>query len=340
MTRRHWMIIVALAASACLLAGGLSALYLVNNVPAAARLVRRDASPPLSQYTPAPTSESPQSGWIAFETDRGELGDYEIYAMAPDGSRLTNLTQSWADDLAPVWSPDGQRIAFVSLRDTLAGKWGMGPRSIYVMEFDPQTGAAGTNVARLTGEDMDAGWPTWSPNGARVAFGSDRGGNPDVWVVNLDGTGLANLTEHPADDQFPAWSPDGSKIAFTSNRGGNLDVWVMDADGSDPVNLTNTPGPDRYAMWSPDGQRIAFNTRRDGDQEVYAMGANGEDQTNLTQAPDSIEGLADWSPDGRRLVLYSDRPGNKDVFILDLATGDWTNVTNHPASDEFSTWSP
>jgi hypothetical protein len=178
MTRRHWIIIAALAASACLLAGGLSALYLVNNVPAAARLVRREASAPLSQHTPAPTSKSPQSGWIAFETDRGELGDYEIYAMAPDGSRLINLTQSWADDLAPVWSPDGQRIAFVSLRDTLAGKWGMGPRSIYVMEFDPHTGAAGANVARLTGEDMDAGWPTWSPDGARVAFGSDRSGNP------------------------------------------------------------------------------------------------------------------------------------------------------------------
>jgi TolB protein len=339
-TRKHWIIISALAASACLLAAGLGALYLVNNVPAAARLVRGEASAPLFQNPPASTSESPQSGWIAFETDRGELGDYEIYAMAPDGSRLTNLTQSWADDLAPVWSPDGQRIAFVSLRDTLAGKWGMGPRSIYVMEFDPRTGAAGPNVARLTDEEMNAGWPTWAPDSARVAFESDRSGSLDIWAASLDGTGLTNLTDHPAEDRFPAWSPDGTKIAFTSNRGGNFDVWVMNADGTEPVNLTHEPGPDRFAMWSPDSQRITFNTRRDGNQEVYVMDADGANQTNLTQAPDSTEGLADWSPDGQRLVIYSDRPGNKDIFILDPTTGDWTNLTNHSASDEFCTWSP
>jgi hypothetical protein len=58
---------------------------------------------------PQPTATPAPSLWISFDTERGEFGDYEIFATTPDGSRLVNLTNSWADDLAPVWSPDGQR---------------------------------------------------------------------------------------------------------------------------------------------------------------------------------------------------------------------------------------
>ena len=290
--------------------------------------------------TPAPPTSTPKPPqWLVFETERGKLGDYEIFAMTTKGQRVTNLTNCWADDVAPVWSPNGRRIAFVSLRDTPAGKWGLGPGSIYLLDFDPVTGRPG-NLFRLTDGTSDDGWPTWSPDGKRIAFMSDRAGNWDIWVINVDGSGRTRLTTHPADDEHPAWSPDGKKIAFTSKRGGNRDIWVMNADGSNPVNLTNTPGRDRYPRWSPDGQWIAFNTRRDGNQEIYVMRADGSGQHNVTNSPNSIEGLADWSPDGKRLVLYSDRPGNKDIFIVDLTSGQWTNVHSNPASDEFCTWSP
>jgi TolB protein len=286
------------------------------------------------------SSATERAQWIAFETKRGKFGDYEVFAIAPDGSRLVNLTNSWADDVAPVWSPDGRRVAFVSFRDTVAGKSGLGPGSIYVMDFDALTGQSRGNVMPVTGKVTNDGWPTWSPDGRRIAFHSDRSGNWDVWVISLDDSGLTNVTDHPDDDRYPAWSPDGQSIAFTSDRDGDQDVWLMNVDGSNPVNLSNTPGRDRYAMWSPDGRQIAFNTQRDGNQEIYVMEADGSNQTNVTHAPDSIEGLADWSPEGQRLVLYSDRPGNKDVFIVDLTTGRWTNITNHPTSDEFCTWSP
>jgi Tol biopolymer transport system component len=301
------------------------------------------ATPTIESPTPTPRPPTatavPKRHWIAFETKRKNRSDYEIFVMTPDGSQLTNLTNSWADDVAPVWSPDGRRIAFVSFRDTAAGKWGMGPGSIYVMDFDPQTGTAG-NVTRVTGKDIDAGWPTWSPDGKRIAFQSEKAGNWDIWTIGVDGSGPANLTKDPSDDQYPAWSPDGTRIAFTSRRSGNQDVWIMNADGSGAVNLTRSPGRDRYPMWSPDGKRFSFNTSRDGNQEIYVMNADGSNQRNVSLSPDSIEGMADWSPDGKRLVFYSNRPGNKDVFILDLGGGAWINITADPASDEFCTWSP
>ena len=314
-------------------------------VPIASLTAEPAASPTPEPPTALPPAPTRQPQWIAFETKRGDYGDYEVYVMTTEGSRLTNISRSWADDLAPVWSPDGRHIAFVSLRDSLAGKWNLGSSAIYIADFDPDTGVGGNEVVRLTEMEGNNGWPTWSPNGRRVAFESERSGNWDIWVINVDGTGLVNLTNSPEDERYPAWSPDGKKMAFTSKRTGNYDVYVLDVQQAlggtaQAVNLTQNPARDRYAMWSPDGTKIAFNTGRDGNQEIYVMGADGSNPTNVSNSPKSIEGLADWSPNGQRMVLYSTRPGNKDVFLLDLATGRWTNLTNNPASDEFSTWSP
>jgi TolB protein len=262
--------------------------------------------------------------------------------MAPDGSRLGNLTNSWADDVAPAWSPDGRRIVFVSFRDTQLGKSG-GPEdgSLYIMGFDPAAGVSVGDVVRLTPDGGHDGWPTWSPDGKRIAFQSNRGGNWDIWIINTDGTGLRNLTNHLAADRYASWSPDGNRIAFTSNREGNEDIWLINTDASGPVNLTRgVPDRDRYPFWSPDGRQLSFNSKRDGNFEIYVMNADGSNPRNVSQSGNSREGLADWSPNGKRLVFYSDRPGNKDVFILDLASGQWTNITNHAANDEFCSWSP
>jgi len=351
MARKYWIGAMGIVGVLAVL---VALLVVSRHVPGVARLLRGDPAQPTELpagiATPVPTrvnpTAAPRDQWLAFETKRGELGDYEVYAITTTGSRLTNLTHSWADDVAPVWGPDGRQIAFVSFRDTLAGKWGLANGSIYIMAFDPVAGQAG-EVRRVTDGEGKDGWPTWSADGQRLAFHSDRAGSFDIWIVNVDGSGLRRLTESPADDRYPAWSPDGQTIAYTSNRSGNEDVWVVDvvealagAADENAVNLTQAPERDRYPMWSPDGSRLTFNTNRDGDYEVYVMNADGSGQENISRSPTSTEGLADWSPDGRSLVLYSDRPGNKDEFVVDLETGQWVNVTQDPASDEFCTWSP
>lgn len=85
--------------------------------------------------------------------------------------------------------------------------------------------------------------PVASPDGRRVAFMSQRDGNWEVYVVNLDGEGLTRLTHNPGNDGLPTWSPDGQYIAFVSDRDGAWAVWVTRPDGSSQRRLFGIGGP-------------------------------------------------------------------------------------------------
>ncbi len=111
-------------------------------------------------------------------------------------------------------------------------------------------GADGANVKRLTsslGVDMK---PSWSPDGRRIAFRTQRDGNDEIYVMNADGTCQGNLTNDPVDDRSPAWSPDGRSIAFDHFFTGSIqDIAVIDVDGMNRHRVTTRSG--EYPAWSP-----------------------------------------------------------------------------------------
>jgi hypothetical protein len=252
--------------------------------------------------------------------------------MNADGSHPTNLTNNAAYDGEPAWSPDGSKIAFESDRD---GPWQA--LEIYVMKLDANGLPVGapTNITNDPWTDSGA---AWSPDGSKIAFGSDRDEDDDIYVVNVDADGVptgapTNLTDNSAaDDWNPAWSPDGSKIAFYSNRDGNSEVYVMNANGSGQTNLSKYPGAyDVDPAWSPDGSKIAFMSTRDGDADIYVVDvdANGvptDAPTNLTNQ----SAQSDYSPDWQPAVGSSsqDMPvGNNVTANLDGVTLTCTQVT-------------
>lgn len=140
----------------------------------------------------------------------------------------------------------------------------------------------------------------------KIVFVSERDGNQEIYVMNIDGSNQINLSRNSANDWHPRWSPDGKRIVFVSSRDGNAEIYVMNADGSNPINLTNSSPNEYCPEWSPDGKSIVFVSDRDGNDEIYIMDTNGSNQTNLTKnpAPDSYPV---WSPDGRRIAFISIR---------------------------------
>src|SRR5438034_538498 len=131
------------------------------------------------------------------------------------------------------------------------------------------TDATGTDVINLTTNPANEDWPSWSPDGSKIAFHTNGDGNWEVYVMDADGSALVNLTNNPALDALAVWSPDGSRIAFDTDRDGNFEVYVMNTDGTGLVNLTNSAANEAFPAWSPDGSQIAFDTDRDGNDEVY-----------------------------------------------------------------------
>lgn len=101
--------------------------------------------------------------------------------------------------------------------------------------------ADGSHQTRLTTDQHNDAEPSFSPDGKRIAFWSNRDGNGEVYIMNADGTGQMNLTHNAALDFEPQFSPDTDEIVFRSDRDGNPEIYVMRADGSNLRRLSLRP---------------------------------------------------------------------------------------------------
>lgn len=180
----------------------------------------------------------------------------------------------------------------------------------------------------------------------QVAFMSDRGGDYDVYVIDLETDSVVNLTAHPAFEWGFTWSPDGERIAFGSDRDGNPEIYALELETGAVVRLTDDEARDGAPAWSPDGTRIAFVSRRDSESgDLYTMASDGSDVRRVTDN-DRYEEVPAWSPDGESLVFGALAPAadgaepTLQIFRLDLETGAETQLTFLPGHNSAPRWSP
>jgi Tol biopolymer transport system component len=217
-------------------------------------------------------------------------------------------------------------------------------------------GAGGGTPANLTADSAaNDGSASWSPDGRRIAFMSDRvtERNPDpkgkagpdfeIFVARADGSQPTQITFNGLDDEDPAWSPDGTRIVFSRDlapkRGKvDYDLLTIGADGSGERTVSDAPGDDFQPSWSAK-DRIAFVSDRDGDADVYTVSPGGEGLRKVTRNGLNDE-FPNWSPDGKSLAFHRERDGNFDVYAM-RASGDGVRrLTRNPAPEGFPAWSP
>jgi Tol biopolymer transport system component len=181
--------------------------------------------------------------------------------------------------------------------------------------------ADGAGLTNLTPGELntfeDDRSPSWSPDGARIAFVSHRDGPSvqEIYVMNADGRAARRLTaDSGAGDVFnvdPAWSPDGAKIAWRKvGRNSTDEIWVMNADGSGQRRLTNDSRDKTAPQWSPDSTRLLY-ARRGTLSQAFVVNVAGGLPRSLTPAEAADTGPR-WSPDGSRIAV--DR--NDGVWVL------------------------
>ncbi len=183
---------------------------------------------------------SPDGQWLVFSR-RGNEESRGLWLRNPAGVNLFRLTGE--DDLAPVWSPDGDAIAFVRNSE--------GNRDIYLLLPEDDDDWRGPVKAQplITSPAADHS-PDWAPDGDTLVYVSERNGNPEIYTLETDqDSPPQRLTTNEAEDSQPVWSPDGKRIAFVSDLHGQGEIFVMDADGSNQQRLTHNDARDHSPDW-------------------------------------------------------------------------------------------
>jgi Tol biopolymer transport system component len=157
----------------------------------------------------------------------------------------------------------------------------------------------------------------------KIAFVSDRDGNPEIYSCAADGSNVVRLTHDAGNDDQPRWSPSGLQIVFVSDRSGSPEIYTMNADGSNVVRKTFS-GNCQEPAWSPDGSKITYSTFNDGSQNIWMVSATGGSPSLLLAKP-GIEGQSFWSPDGTQIAVSSDFFAYDFVYDIFLVNADGTN---------------
>jgi len=289
-------------------------------------------------YTLGITADSLSQEWISTVKDTYLPLTTDRDSLAQAGREVLSSNIDSGDmNIAPVVSPDGQYVAYLSEKDLF---------EINLFIADANTG---TIIRRLKGGNRDAHFDairfissagSWSPDGREFAFITFVEGDNEIAILDwtkgdivrrfkVDGvSAITNL----------AWSPDGDELAFSGMDGGISDLYLLNMASGQVRQLTNDRFADMQPAWHPDGRQLAFTTDRGEAGTNFRTLAFGEPRLAIidtqtleidVQRPfDGLHHNPQFSPDGTQLYFISDHDGFKDVYRLDLPTDEVFRLTH------------
>ena len=232
---------------------------------------------------------------IAYVTvDRKDVKNstYRLQIADADGYDSKTILESRQPLMSPAWSPDGNRLAYVSFEDRNS--------AIYIQDI-----RTGQREKVVSGLGINSS-PAFSPDGGRLAVTRSMEGNPDIYVVDIATKQQRRLTTHEAIDTEASWAPDGSAIVFTSDRGGGPQIYMMAPGGGDAKRVTfNLGNYNSRASYSPDGKKLVMVNGGSGFRIVVLDLASGASRT-LTGS--SLDESPSFAPNGS-MIIYATMGG-------------------------------
>ncbi|PTE13917.1 Tol-Pal system beta propeller repeat protein TolB [Pseudogemmobacter blasticus] len=250
-----------------------------------------------------------------------------LAVMDYDGANVQYLTDSGSIVLAPRFSPTGDRILYTSYETGF-------PR-ITLMDVG--------SLKRRTLEEQPGTMtfaPRFSPDGGTVVFSLERGGNSDIYALNIRSGQLSQLTNSPSIETAPSFSPDGSQIVFESDRSGTQQVYIMPASGGEGRRISGGEGRYSTPVWSPRGDLIAFTKQNAGRFHIGVMRTDGSEERLLTAS--FLDEGPTWAPNGRVIMFTRETSGGggqASLWSVDITGRNLKQIpTDGPSSDP--AWSP
>jgi hypothetical protein len=291
---------------------------------------------------------------------------WELYMYSATGSRriTRNAEETVAFSWRRSWDPGEMRLLVDSRRSNAQY------RQIY--EFDPPAFYDGdyawnAGVRRISYSDgtpppPNGPWPgylpngtandfnaSYSPDGTKIVFASDRMGGVELFIMNASGNSPTQLTSQSCVNETPTWSPDGRRIYWSSNCDGDFDIyradiaysfdgtWGVDARLVNMTKLVDAPGDQRFVRVNPLGSLVAYSSNRDGNWDIYTASTSTGEERVLVRGASNDEAPT-WSADGRTLAFASDREGNYEIYTINLDGTNLTRLTFNTAQDRWPLW--
>lgn len=280
---------------------------------------------------------------IIYQRMTGEAGffDSRVIFVSEEGTqlnRINRLTIADQDGFNPTYLTQGDEVI-------------MSPRFSLSQPDEITYVALGKDYSRIylynltTGRRESLGEfdgqvlaPRFSNDGNKIAFSIIRGGNTDVYVMDLRSRQISRLTSDPGIDTSPSFSPDGSQIVFTSDRSGSARLYVMRADGSGQRPISRGGGIYTAPSWSPTGNLIAFTKQGGGRFSTGVMNADGSGERILSSS--YFEEGPNWAPNGRYVMFARQTPGGDTrLWTVDLS-GRVVSQAGYNGRGTDPAWSP
>ncbi|MFA5243095.1 MAG: Tol-Pal system beta propeller repeat protein TolB [Sulfuricella sp.] len=239
---------------------------------------------------------------IAYIVKEGKR--FELQVADADGYGAQTVMASQEPILSPAWSPDGEKLAYVSFEKKKP--------IIYVQAL--KTGARQA-LASFKGSNSA---PAWSPDGRKLAIVLTRDGRSQLYLINADGGNLQRWSDSAGIDTEPDFSPDGKWIIFTSDRGGSPQIYRMPAVGGAGQRITFEGSYNVSPQFSPDGKSFVFIQRNGGQFHVAVQDfATGQVQV-LTDTPQ--DEAPSYAPNGK-MVIYATEINRRGVLAAVSSDG-------------------